>query len=57
MLKISRRQAVALELDRVVVVEAVEPHHLVAPVEQPLARMKADETGGAGDENAHGLGP
>ena len=39
-----------LERDVVVFVEIVEPHDLVAALEQQFRRVKADETGGAGNE-------
>ena len=35
--------------------EIVEPDHLVAAIEQPGRRMKTDEAGGAGNQNAHGV--
>ena len=42
-----------LECYVVVVVEVVDPDHIVAVQAQAPGRMKADKTGSAGDENRH----
>ena len=47
-------EAGALEVDVVVVVEVVEADDFVAAVEQALGDVRADEAGGAGDEDFHG---
>jgi hypothetical protein len=52
--RLQSRQAVALELHVVVVVQVVQADNLVATVEQAQGRGHADETGSAGDENLHG---
>ena len=45
------RMAVALELHRVVVVEVVDSKDRMAVVQQTTGQMKADEAGGASDED------
>ena len=47
------RQARLLQSHVVVVIEVVEPDDLVAPREQPLRRVRADEAGRAGHEHLH----
>ncbi len=47
------REPVALELHRVIVVEAVEPDHLFSTLEQPLRGVEADEAGRAGHDIGH----
>src|SRR5213082_2951761 len=47
------REARLLERDVVVLVEVVEAHHLVTARQQALGRVRADESGGAGDEDFH----
>ena len=50
------RQPVLLQLHAVVVVEVVQPDHLVAGGQEPAGEMEADEARGAGDEDiAHVL--
>jgi hypothetical protein len=49
-------QARLLQVDVVVVVEAVEAHHLVPALQQAECDMAADEAGGAGDEDFHAGG-
>ena len=47
-------QARPLQLDRIIVVEIIDPQHLRAVgLQQPLASMIADEPGRSGDENLH----
>ena len=45
------RVAITLELNRVVVVEIVESEDRMAVVQQTTGQMKADEAGGASDED------
>ena len=45
--------AVALKLDRVVVVEVVDADDGMAEVEKFIGQMESDEAGGAGDEDVH----
>jgi hypothetical protein len=47
------REARLLQAHLVVVVEVVDADHLVAVGAQPPRQVKADETGGAGDEVLH----
>ena len=49
-----RRDAIALELRIVVVVEVVEADDGVATRLQRAADVGTDESGGAGDEDGHG---
>ncbi len=51
------RQASLLEAHLVVVVEVVEPHHLMTRLAQPSGHVKTDKAGGAGDQILHGWGP
>jgi hypothetical protein len=44
-----------LEIDVVVVVEIVDADDRVAPVQQAKGQRVANESGGAGDENLHGV--
>ncbi|MDT4870262.1 hypothetical protein FQZ97_1053340 [compost metagenome] len=48
-----RRQSGLFERHFVVVVEVVDPDHLMTLQAQAPGRVKADESGGAGDENRH----
>ena len=41
------------ETHRVVVVEVVYPHYLMAVATEPARHMKSDKPGGAGDEVLH----
>ena len=47
---LNARQTGLFECGVVVVVEVVEPHHGIAPGQEPLAHEVADEAGCAGDE-------
>ncbi len=51
------RQASLFEAHLVVVVEVVQPHHLMTRLAQPSGDVKTDKTGGAGDQILHGWGP
>ena len=51
--RLEAREAGALEVDVVVVVEVVEPHDLIAARDEALRDMRADEPGGARDEDLH----
>jgi hypothetical protein len=46
-------QALGLQLRVVVGVHVVEPHHLVAAVQERVGRVEADESGGAGQKDFH----
>ena len=47
------REARLLERNVVVLIQVIETDHLVTAREQPLGRVRADEAGGAGQENFH----
>ncbi len=49
-----RGDAILLEADLVIVVEAVHPDHHIAARQQALGEGKANEAGGAGNQYAHG---
>jgi hypothetical protein len=44
---------VSLQLDAVIIVDVVDPEHLLAAAEQPGRDMMADEAGRAGHEDRH----
>jgi hypothetical protein len=47
------RKAIAFQLGAVIIVDVVEPDHLLAPGHEALAHVKANEAGGAGHECGH----
>jgi hypothetical protein len=47
------REARLFERDIIIGAHIVEPNDLIAAIEQPGRRVKTDEAGGAGDQNAH----
>ena len=47
------REAVLLELDRVIVVEVVDADDGVPLGDQPFGKVESDESGCAGNENVH----
>ena len=47
------REACLFQRHVVIGAHIVEPDDLIAAIEQPGRRVKADEAGGAGDQNAH----
>ena len=49
------RVAAALQLGVVIGGEAVDPDDLMAIGEKPRGHVETDESGAAGDENAHGV--
>jgi hypothetical protein len=57
LLRRQAREARLLERDLVVVVDVVEPHDRVASIEEDVADVGADESGGAGDEQVGHGGP
>ena len=52
-----RRHPVALQADRVIGIEVVDPHHHVAARQQGAGQGVTNEAGGAGNQNAHGASP
>ena len=49
------RQPRLFELDAVIAVEVIDPHHLMTFAAQTSGRVKADETCGASDQYSHAL--
>ncbi len=50
---LKQRQAVALELDAIVIVDAVDADHALAASQQISGHVKSDKAGSAGDEVRH----